>query len=68
MRLTYYAVEVGEAKETDFSIENELNVENMSDRPSIQTLMNDEDSTLNLSENILKIHDVILAGVEVMNT
>ncbi|PDY27720.1 DUF6414 family protein [Bacillus thuringiensis] len=65
MKLTYYAVEVGESEEADFIIENELNVETVSERPSVSELMGDSDSLNQEANSALKMYDVILAGVEV---
>lgn len=64
MKLTYYAVEVGESEETDFTIENELKVETVSERPSISELMGDSPTNQGAND-LLKMYDVILAGVEV---
>ncbi|ARV91096.1 TPA: hypothetical protein QCW30_005029 [Bacillus cereus] len=65
MKLTYYAVEVGESEEEDFIIENEMNVEKVSERPSVSELMGDSDCSNQGTGSVLKMYDVILAGVEV---
>ncbi|PEM37691.1 DUF6414 family protein [Bacillus pseudomycoides] len=65
MKLTYYAVKVGESEEADFIIENELNVEKTSERPSVSELMGNDDCSNQGTNSVLKMYDVILAGVEV---
>lgn len=62
MKLTYFAIEVGEGKETDLQIEKEMDTEKATRRISVEEVMGD--SERNSEEKTLKMYDVILAGVE----
>ncbi len=62
MRLTYFAVEVGEGKETDLQIDKEMDTEKATRRISVEEII--DDSQGSSEEKILKMYDVILAGVE----
>ncbi|QEY22444.1 hypothetical protein D0S48_18265 [Psychrobacillus sp. AK 1817] len=63
MKLQYYAVEVGEAKETDLIIENEMDGNGETTRLSASEVLGDDVGT-NAVSDYLKVYDVILAGVE----
>lgn len=65
MGLNYYAIEVGAASEKELDIQNEMDVNRQSVRISAADVLEDEEYSGNQNEPILKIYDVILAGVEV---
>lgn len=66
MKLNYYAVEVGEIKETDLNIESEMDVDGEASRLSARKLLGNEEVSSQDSD-YLKVYDVILAGVEAKN-
>lgn len=65
MGLNYYAIEVGEASEKDLDIQNEMDVNQQNARMSATDILEDEVDDSNHSGPLLKVYDVILAGVEV---
>lgn len=65
MKLDYYAVEVGKANETDLDIKNEMNTEKDTNGLSVTDLLNEEEKETEYnSDKLLKVYDVILAGIE----
>ncbi|MFJ7665808.1 DUF6414 family protein [Lysinibacillus sp. NPDC097195] len=64
MKLNYYAIKVGEAKETDLNVENEMAVDGQTARLSPIEVLGHVEST-DQNRDYLKLYDVILAGVEV---
>lgn len=63
MKLHYYAVEVGEAKEIDLHVESEMDVEGQTARLSAREVLGNDEASGQVSD-YLKVYDVILAGVE----
>nr|WP_144929178.1 DUF6414 family protein [Paenibacillus bovis] len=60
MKLSYYAVEVGETQEADLDIQSEMDIEEQTSRLSAKAIIEAQDKT----NDYLKVYDVILAGVE----
>lgn len=63
MKLHYYAVEVGEAKESELNVESEMDVDRQISRLTAREILGDEEEGAS-QDNYLKVYDVILAGVE----
>lgn len=64
MELNYYAVEVGVATETEYNVENEMDIDKQSARLLPTDMLDEGERQQHDSEEILKVYDVILAGVE----
>ncbi|MBD7982981.1 hypothetical protein H9649_00195 [Sporosarcina sp. Sa2YVA2] len=64
MKLHYYGIEVGEAKEIDLSVESEMDVDGQTARLSASEVLGNDDGP-GQDSSYLKVYDVILAGVEV---
>lgn len=62
MKLTYHAIEVGEFKEYKLDMQHEFSMEN--NTLSANEILNDDNSNTTNSSNLLKVYDVILAGIE----